>query len=190
MKFRTKLATALLAIAALTIVAAPSAHADDPLVLPAPTQNADCTINTPEVEGVFYGVYDYTSEHYTATPYWDEYGWEAGDDLLVIASYDNWAPFGDDPIAAENPGGIDSAGNPGWWFPNDCDTVIEVTAVAPVFVNPAGPGNMHVVINTFAVGYHYVVSNPQPGKFKVTAVADEGYVLVGQTYWSKYSFDS
>lgn len=113
-----------------------------PIVLPAPVQVDECgTANdevvVPEVDGVFYGVYDYGN--IPAKPWWDEYNWESGDSIIVIASYDDWSAFGDDPIDPEDPSGIDSSGNPGWWFPAFTDVPCPVTPTdPPVTVEPAG----------------------------------------------------
>lgn len=172
-------------VAALTLIGAPSmASAAEPIHLPAPTQNADCSITVPEVEGVTYGVYDYTGTTGTG---WiadtaNNYNWQPGDDIIVIASYSNWSPFGDDPIDAENPSGYDTDGNPGWWFDNSC--VITVTAPAPTWTDPAGPGNLQAhYTNTDA--YYYVERRYSTGKLQVTAKARYGYVLTGTTQWQK-----
>lgn len=181
-----RFAIIIAALAALTIIGAPSTAmaSEEPIYLPAPTQNADGSITVPEVEGVFYGVYDYTG---TAGTGWladpaDNYGWQAGDDIIVIASYEDWSAFGDDPIVAEDPSGVDSGGNPGWWFTNT--SVVEVTAKAPTYTNPAGPNNL-VVNVTETEAYYYSIRRFSNGKVQITAIAKPGYVLVGTTYWSK-----
>ena len=195
-----KITVAVAIAAALTLIGAPSAAfaEEEPIHLPAPVQVDECgtandRIETPEVEDVFYGVYDYTTED---NSWWldypeDNYGYEPGDSILVIATQDNWAPF-DQPIDAEDPSGYDSAGSPGWWFPaftdEPCESaaLIEVTPERPRWSDPAGPGNA-TWLYTDQVSHHYVISYPPNGRIRVTAVANDGYVFTedAQTVWGR-----
>lgn len=159
----------------------------EPLVLPAPVLNADCSVTTPEVEGVTYGVYNYTNATKTG---WladdaNNYGFEVGDDILVIASYSDWSSFGDDPIAAEAPTGFDSEGNPGWWFENTC--VQTVTPKAPTWVDPApGVGDAYWVAPEQA-GVTYTQKRFSNGKVQIIAKAAPGYAFPAGvvTQWQK-----
>lgn len=153
------------------------------LVLPAPVQVDECgtdndTIIVPEIEGVFYGVYDYIGADgsgWEGGP--DGYDWEPGDAWVVIATQDNWRPF-DEPIAPQGDYALDTAGSPGWWFPDFTDVPCPVEPTEPpVTVEPASnttvlPSslastgtNNGVLIGTFAAGLIVLVV----GAFIVTA---------------------
>ena len=185
---------AIAALALLGVGVAP-ANAADPIYLPAPTQTELCADggvyddahwNLPEVEDVFYGIYYYGTA-YTSAPSWDEYGWEPGDQYLVIAGPDDWSSFNDHGITVEvepSDYGIDSGGNVGWWFPGFDACSIQAAAKAPTWVNPAGPNNLTPVF-TDTEAYTYSVTRYSTGKVKVVATANPGYVLVGTTQWQK-----
>lgn len=193
-----KLSAVVAIVAALALGGAPAAASAEeaPIHLPAPVQVDECgtendRIETPEVDGVFYGVYDYTGQ----ADWWagypaDNYGYEAGDAVLVIATQDNWSPF-EQPIDAEDPSGYDSAGSPGWWFPaftdEPCEVApTEVTPVRPKWSDPVGAGNAQWITTT-QVGYHYEHSVTRNGRVRVDAVADPGFVFPEgvQTHWGR-----
>lgn len=94
--------------------------AEEPVVLPSPVQIDNCgtdndTIETPEVDGVFYGVYDYSGT--TSAPSWDRYGWESGDAILVIAGPADWSAFTETPVVEGDGVYSEEYGNAGWWLP-------------------------------------------------------------------------
>jgi hypothetical protein len=183
---------------ALASVAAPASAVEEPIVLPSPVQIDECgtendRIETPEVDGVLYGVYNYTGSTGTgwlANPA-NNYGWEPGDSWLVIAGPDNWGFFDDTPTAPEGDYGVDSRGNIGWWFPAFTDAPCEVepilvTPERPRWSDPAGPGNA-TVIYTDQPSHHYVITYPPNGRIRVTAIANEGYAFTegAQTVWGR-----
>jgi hypothetical protein len=196
-----KITVAVAIAAALTLIGAPSAAfaEEEPIYLPAPVQVDGCGVeedpyaafDLPEVEGVFYGIYDYEG-YYTSAPSWDEYGWEAGDGWLVIASPDDWSGFTDgygadyDVTVEESDYGVDSGGNVGWWFPAFSDAPCEVTPERPTWSDPAGAGNA-TWLYVDQPSHHYVISYPPNGRIRVTAVANEGYVFTegAQTVWGR-----
>lgn len=194
----TTLAASLAVGALVALGAAAPAHAvEDPIYLPAPVQVDECgtendTIETPDVEGVLYGVYDYSGR--TTAPSWDAYGWEAGDGILVIAGPNGGTWFFDDTPVEVEPSdyGVDSRGNVGWWFPAFTDApceaaaLIEVTPERPKWSDPAGPGNA-TWIYTDQASHHYVIDYPANGRIRVTAVANPGYVFAdgAQTHWGR-----
>lgn len=123
-KILAAFAAALMATGISLTAASPALAVEEPLALPSPTFIDECgTINdrieVPEIDGVFYGVYDYTGSTKTG---WladeaNNYGFVEGQDAnLVIATQDNWRPF-EQAIAPEGDYELDSAGSPGWWFP-------------------------------------------------------------------------
>lgn len=186
-KIISAVAAVIMAMSIALVAAAPASANEEPLRLPAPVQTgcgAD-SIDVPEVEGVTYGVYDYTGTDgsgWLANPEWN-YGWEPGDDIVVIASYSNWSAFGDDPIAPEGDYALDSSGNPGWWFTNTC-TVVQ--AQVPVWTDPS-TGNTTDGYWTAPEqeGVAYKVTRYSSGKVKIVASAQPGYVLVGTTQWQR-----
>lgn len=186
-----KLSLVVAIAAALTLITAPSAaSAAEPTYLPSPTYVDECgtandRIETPTVDGVIYGVYDYSGT--TSKPYWDEYGWEPGDAHLVIAGRDDYSEW-ENPPAVDDGVYHDAYGNAGWWFPEFTDEPcpIVVTPERPKWSDPAGAGNA-TWLYVDQPSHYYVITYPPNGRIRVTAVANPGYVFTEdvQTVWGR-----
>lgn len=185
-----KIILAASAALALVLGFATPAQAAEPTHLPSPTVVDECgtendRIELPEVEGAYYGWYDYSGT--VTKPSWDEYGWEPGDELLVIAGPADWGTWTTPPTVDEGVY-VDAYGNAGWWFPGftDVPCLTEVTPVRPKWSDPAGAGNATWIYQD-TEAYHYVIDYPANGRIRVTAYANPGYVFADgvQTRWGR-----